>query len=35
MKLADRQAPDEFRPHFRSDDEEAVRLAVIRGKLSE
>ena len=33
VKLPDRQGLDESRPHFGSDDEEPVRLAVIRGKL--
>ena len=35
MKLPDRQRLDECRPHFRSDDEEPVRLAVIRGEFGE
>ena len=35
VKLPDRQGLDKFRPHFGSDDEEPVRLAVIRSKLRE
>ena len=35
VKLPDRQGFDESRPHFGRDDEEPVRLAVIRGKLGE
>jgi hypothetical protein len=33
VKLPDRQALDECRAHFGGDDEEPVRLAVIRGEL--
>ena len=35
VKLPHRQGFDEFRPHFGSDDEEPVRLAVIRGEFGE
>jgi len=35
MKPPDRQGLDETRPHFRGDDKEPVRLAVIGGKLRE
>jgi hypothetical protein len=35
MELFDRQILDEDRPHFRGDDEEAIGLAVIGGKLRE
>ena len=35
MKLPDRQGLYKYRPHFRSDNEEPVRLAVIGGELGE
>jgi hypothetical protein len=35
VKRPDRQCLDEFRPQFWSDDEEPVRLAVIRGEFGE
>jgi hypothetical protein len=35
VKLSDRQGLDEFRPHLGSDDEEPIRLAVIRGQFGE
>ncbi len=34
VKLPDRKGLDEFRPHVGSDDEEPVRLAMVRGELS-
>jgi hypothetical protein len=33
MQFGNRQILDEGRPHFRRDDEEAIRLTVIGGKL--
>ena len=35
VKLPDWQGLHKFRPHLRSDDEEPVRLAVIRGQFGE
>lgn len=35
VKLPHRQRLDEGRPHFRRDDEEPVRLAVIGGEFGE
>ena len=33
MKLPDRQVLDERRPHFRGDDKQPVRLAVVGSEL--
>jgi hypothetical protein len=35
MKLSDRQGLDEHRAHFRGDDEQPIRLAVVGGELGE